>query len=490
MMHYKHPSALWILTLVESLNTLILFGLVSGLILFMTQAMHLPIAQAGTLYGGFLLMAYLTPLLGGALSDHFFQNKTVVFIGCILTTLGTLAFAIHQTSFFRWGLALVGVGIGLCKANIVAMVSNLYENHQLTERNQGITWLYAGMNVGAIIGAIVLGALENYISWTFGFIVFTVLAAFNCILISRFSSKTLVRTPAHQTRLHALFKKQILLPPVLGLMIWGLSFLLEHLTLFRDASAGLIVIVLVWLLAFLLKQPKDIRGNLWLLLLFYLGTLLFFASELQAGGTITLFLQAHIRSKIFHHPIPIEFFTALLPLFVALGPITILPLISRLNPTFSVSKLLFHKTQWGFLLASLAFLIFAFSTTLCVHSALFFGGLIVLAYALLGFGEVLIAPAVLSAATYLAPEHLRGTFLGFNYLAFALSGLLAGEITALTGNTHIQGVSSIQLTFITCLIILLLCALGFKGISISVADVMVSKRIRMITRCQSIPGKP
>ena len=58
-----------------------------------------------------------------------------------------------------------------------------------------------------------------------------------------------------------------------------------------------------------------------------------------------------------------------------------------------------------------------------------------LANLLIGMGEITLAPALISSATYLAPKKLQSTFIGFWTFSCAFSGYL-GSVLAKISTTH------------------------------------------------------
>ena len=61
----------------------------SNFILYMTKMLLMPDSDASNIYGSYTGLVYLTPLLGGYLSDRFLGNRnSSIEIGGILMALG------------------------------------------------------------------------------------------------------------------------------------------------------------------------------------------------------------------------------------------------------------------------------------------------------------------------------------------------------------------------------------------------------------------
>src|SRR5688572_15164275 len=86
-----HPKGLYILFMTEMWERFSYYGMRAILILFMTKAMLMDKALASNIYGSFTGLVYLTPLLGGYLSDRYWGNRKSILIGGILMALGQFA---------------------------------------------------------------------------------------------------------------------------------------------------------------------------------------------------------------------------------------------------------------------------------------------------------------------------------------------------------------------------------------------------------------
>ncbi|MFN7097868.1 MAG: hypothetical protein ACK4PR_10010, partial [Gammaproteobacteria bacterium] len=146
-----------------------------------------------------------------------------------------------------------------------------------------------------------------------------------------------------------------------------------------------------------------------------------------------VFIETFVNTNIGHWKIPPATFAALEPLFVALGAPIITYFWLRFDRPYSSLTLM--KVAGGLFLGGIGFLLLAFlADFLPIISAMHLPLLlIVIGNLFIGFGELCIAPSVLSFIAHLTPERFRGTMMGIYYLALAFSGYLAGLIAE---NTH------------------------------------------------------
>lgn len=131
------------------------------LTLFMVHALMLGESNASIIYGGFLALCYLTPLLGGFISDKYLGNRNCIILGGSLMAIGQLLLfysaCIFDTgletskSVFWLGLLVIIFGNGFFKPNISSMVGSLYPPQEKTKLDSAFTIFYMGINIGALL---------------------------------------------------------------------------------------------------------------------------------------------------------------------------------------------------------------------------------------------------------------------------------------------------------------------------------------------------
>jgi POT family proton-dependent oligopeptide transporter len=125
------------------------------------------IALASQVFGLYAGFVYFTPMLGGLVADRWLGQRTAVVIGALCMCAGHLAMAFDQT--FLFALLLLVTGSGLLKGNISAQVGALYPLEDEARRTRGFAIFSMGINVGAVFGPIVCGALAAAYGWHYGF---------------------------------------------------------------------------------------------------------------------------------------------------------------------------------------------------------------------------------------------------------------------------------------------------------------------------------
>jgi len=169
-----HPAGLFVLFFTEMWERFSFYGMRALLVLFLVSSFGIggwdwPRENALALYGTYLALLYLTPIIGGTLADKYLGNRKAIIIGALIMTLGHASMAIESVPFFLYlGLFLLVVGTGFFKPNMSSFISILYED--FPEKKDGAyTIFYMGVNAGAFLGIMLCGYLGEILGWSWGF---------------------------------------------------------------------------------------------------------------------------------------------------------------------------------------------------------------------------------------------------------------------------------------------------------------------------------
>ena len=156
-----HPKGLWVLFGTEMWERFNFYGMRAILTLFMVNALMLGESNASIIYGGFLALCYLTPLLGGFIADKYLGNRACIILGGTLMAVGQFCLfysaTIYDTTLgfsktiFWLGLFVIIFGNGFFKPNISSMVGSLYPPQEKTKLDSAFTIFYMGINIGALL---------------------------------------------------------------------------------------------------------------------------------------------------------------------------------------------------------------------------------------------------------------------------------------------------------------------------------------------------
>src|SRR6476646_6804536 len=85
-----HQKGLWVLFGTEMWERFNFYGMRALLTLFLVNSLMMKEEEASLIYGGFLGLCYLTPMLGGFISDRFFGNRNCILLGGLMMEVGQL----------------------------------------------------------------------------------------------------------------------------------------------------------------------------------------------------------------------------------------------------------------------------------------------------------------------------------------------------------------------------------------------------------------
>ncbi|MBK5208132.1 MAG: peptide MFS transporter [Flavobacteriaceae bacterium] len=169
-----HPAGLFVLFFTEMWERFSFYGMRALLVLFLVSALGIggwdwPRENALALYGTYLALLYLTPIIGGTLADKYLGNRRAIIIGALIMTLGHASMAVESNPFFLYsGLGLLIIGTGFFKPNMTSFISVLYKD--FPEKKDGAyTIFYMGVNAGAFLGIMLCGYMGEMLGWSWGF---------------------------------------------------------------------------------------------------------------------------------------------------------------------------------------------------------------------------------------------------------------------------------------------------------------------------------
>ena len=136
----RHPKGLWVLFGTEMWERFNFYGMRTILTLFIVNALMMSKEQSSIIYGGFLGLCYLTPMLGGFIADRFLGNRLCIMLGGLMMAVGQMLLFFSASIFssdlelaktlLYVALGIIIFGNGFFKPNISSMVSSLYPKEE------------------------------------------------------------------------------------------------------------------------------------------------------------------------------------------------------------------------------------------------------------------------------------------------------------------------------------------------------------------------
>ncbi len=397
---FGHPSGLGVLAGLEVWDRISFYGMQSLLVLYMVGQLLLPghvervsgfpgfrsaiehvvgplstQALASQIFGLYVGLVALTPLIGGFLGDRLLGRRTSIVLGALSMAGGHLALAFDQT--FLLALLLLIIGAGFVRGNVAPQIGELYSPE---DRRRGIAFQIYGsvINFGAFVAPLVTGALGQAYGWHIGF-------GFAAV----------------------------------GMMIGLVVYLLGQDKLpaqkpssIREKAAPL--------------SKQDYR-RLGFLFAIVPGAALFWVAQSQIWNTYNIWVRDHLELKVLNFIIPIPWLQSLdgLAPFLLLPPIL---LLWRWQAARQAEPDEFGKIAIGCL-------IFGAATLLLAGGQYWLDGagrtpliVAVLFHFISNLGWLFTVPTLNSLFSRLAPRSINATMLGVNALTTTLGSFVSGRI--------------------------------------------------------------
>lgn len=438
----SQPSALAFISATNMWERFGFYMMRSILVLYMANVFLFSNQKTYGIFATFSALLYITPQIGGHLSDRFFGRKYMVSLGGLLLSTGYFLLALPGLTYFYFGLSTIIVGSGFFVPNISGILGEFYLENDV-RREGGFSILYSAINFGALIPPLISAGLITKFGWhtafaiaglgvLFGVIIFNI----GLMCISQFKN---IKNPLFT-------KNHLLLAPLTLLGIFFFSSLLTHARiahLFLFISGAFMI---TYTIKSSFSFSPHIRNRLIFSFILTTFSILFWALYAQGAMSLTLFTENNVRRQISWGIIPTMMFLALSPLFIILlGPAfaKLWLWLDSKNLNLSIPA----KFSLGTIFMGAGFLIIPLAILLQSTAGQIHFGWIILSYFLQSVGELLISPVGLSMMTNLAPKNIVGLMIGTWYFAMAIANILGGLISAATVASSKMALFSYMQTF-------------------------------------------
>lgn len=481
----KHPKGLWVLFGTEMWERFNFYGMRALLTLFMVNSLLLQEADSSIIYGGFLALCYLTPMLGGFISDKFLGNRNCILIGGSLMAIGQLFMFASASTFsgnldmaktLMWiALAFIIFGNGFFKPNISSMVGSLYPKQEKSKLDSAFTIFYMGINLGAFLGQFIcpwLGdvkdqqtGVRDVFAFKWGFLAAAIAMALGTLTFLFLKNKYVVSPEGRPigglpknnrsedfeegesqvakftgknigiaTGLFAVlfFVFRYILIGELGFSQLGIGTAIKGIIYPFIYSAGIALAYLIMSSA----ENKVERDRIWVIYIISFFVIFFWAAFEQAGSSLTFIADNQTDRHFFGWDMPpsmVQIFNGLFIVILAI-PFSMLWDKLRAKGKEPVSPL---KQAFGLLLIAVSYVVIAYNVKDLGNNGLLAVKWLILLYFIQTCAELCLSPIGLSLVGKLAPKRfsslLYGVFFIANAAGYALAGTL-GSILPATGD--------------------------------------------------------
>ncbi|HTV95879.1 MAG TPA: peptide MFS transporter [Steroidobacteraceae bacterium] len=451
---FGHPRGLATLFFTEMWERFTYYGMRAILVLFMVATLAdgglgIGDRQASSIYGLFVAGSYLFSILGGWIADTLIGGQRAVLCGGLFIVAGNALLTSGMRPVFFSGLALITLGVGLLKPNVSALVARLYPQGG-SRRDAGFSLFYMGINVGALLGALLVPLFAARFGWHWGF----GLPALGMTLglvqflatrhyLAPFDPQRPVNRRARSWLPVVVFGCGAMLAAALTL---GGAVRIDPQAL-AAAASWLIALLAAAFLAYLLyvtRASRSERHRVYVMIALFIASTMYYAGIEQTGTSLTLFAERYTDRHFFGWEIPAGVFQAVSSVFV----IIFAPLFSALwialerarrDPPIPV------KFAAGLVLMGSGFLVMYFASRFVLAGRQVLPTWLVLCYLVQMWGDLCLAPVGLSSMTKLAPPRLVGQVMGLWFLSIALGNNLAGQLATEYDATHLASIPALFL---------------------------------------------
>jgi POT family proton-dependent oligopeptide transporter len=255
----------------------------------------------------------------------------------MILVVGQFTLAVDSIYAFYTGLGLIILGVGALKPNISTMVGGLYPQGD-PRRDQGFTLFYIGINVGAFLAAMIVGAVGETMGWHYGF----ALAGFGMLLGQitfvwggkkylvgiggkpSKEEKQAQESSGGDSSLGELLSNllnspfQLILTIVLiGASVWGSVVYFTGFDLYAYSALGVFLALVVGFLMMIYKDIDKIEKDRFIVLVIsFLIIIVFWGAFEQAGGLMNIYTRDKIDRVVSLLSIDVFFIGFIVIMFV------------------------------------------------------------------------------------------------------------------------------------------------------------------------------
>ncbi|MDP2388103.1 MAG: peptide MFS transporter [Bacteroidota bacterium] len=489
----KHPKGLWVLFGTEMWERFNFYGMRAILTLFLVNALMMKEDDTSLIYGGFLGLCYLTPMLGGFISDRFLGNRNCILLGGSLMAIGQILLftsaSIFESSLgsattITWiALGIIIFGNGFFKPNISSMVGSLYPKTEKSKLDSAFTIFYMGINLGAlfsqwlcpIIGDVkdkiklpdgtykmladgkTFDMLQNVHAFKWGFLAAAIAMVLGTVIFFVLKNKYVVNPegkpigglPSKNDNSDfeegeaqkAVFSKKALIVAVLSFvgLFFGIRFLTGGENFVKTVIYPIIYASGLTLAGLIISDTSLTKVERQRIIVIYIVSffvIFFWAAFEQAGSSLTFIASNQTNRDFFGWDMPASMVQIFNGLFVVLFAVPFSMMWDKLRAK-NREPISPMKQAIGLALIALSYLIIAFNVKDLGNSGFLAVKWLVLLYLIQTVGELCLSPIGLSLVGKLSPKRfaslLYGVFFLSNAAGYALAGTL-GAILPATGD--------------------------------------------------------
>ncbi|MGI9824622.1 peptide MFS transporter [Agromyces sp. Marseille-Q5079] len=397
-------------------------------------------AAAAGIVGAYGGAVYLSTILGAWIADRLLGSERVLFYSAIVIMGGHIALAALPGFLgVGVGLVLVAFGSGGLKANATSVVGTLYSERD-PRRDAGFSLFYLGINLGAFLGPLITGLVQDTWGFHWGFAVAAVGMALGLIQYA-FGRKGLpavasvVPNPLPKSRRGLVIG--VAIAAVLLIAVLVLTGLVNAGNLVTWVIGATVVAAISYFVVILRSHriTATERSRVYGFIPLFIASVAFWSLYQQQFTVLTIYSDEQLNRSIFGWVMPVPWVQSINPVFIIVLSGVFAAIWTKLGDRQPSTPI---KFAFGTVLMGVAFLLFLpFADGGPNSTPLLWMVLILFVFTV---AELLLSPVGLSVATKLAPGVFHTQMVALFFLSVALgssiAGLLAGFYTVVNEATY------------------------------------------------------
>ena len=408
----KYPKSFWLMCFTITWERFSYHGIATILVLYFTTAiskggMGLSIIEATSLYGFFVGVLHLTPLIGGWLSDFYIGQQKSIILGGFFISLGNFLLFFSRggdKNILYLGLLGIMIGNGFFKANCTNLVGNIYADKKPSEKEIAYSLFYMFINLGSFLAPFTAGLIAD---------------------------KFMATVDLQGNILKFGYRPMFLVCSIIAI-IWTLLFFYLAPKFLGDLG----------------KKPyknttnnknftlsfnfsKEEIKNIKLMGIISIFVILFWTAFYQSFSSIALYARDHGDRNLGSFVVPVPWFPAL----NAISGIIFSPFLVILWEKLKKYKVDAPiKISVGLFSMGIAFLFMSISSYITRDVSKANMIFIVLAFLFNTISELCTAPVGIATFNRLAPKQLSTIFMGIWYMTMCFGSIISGKIAGVVQN--------------------------------------------------------
>ena len=383
-------------------------------------------AAAGIIgaYGG---AVYLATILGAWVADRLIGPERTLFYSAVIVMSGHVALSlVPGLTGVGLGLVLIALGSGGVKANATSLVGALYAEHD-QRRDAGFSLFYMGINLGALLGPLLTGLLQQELGFHVGFGLAAVGMAAGLVQYTLGRGRLPESTQVVPNPLPAAQQTRYSVVAAAGLALVVLLTVVRVITVDRLSTIVISLSALFAVFYFvLILADRDVthleRRRVYAFMPMFVCSAVFWSLYQQQFTVVTIYADKQLDRSLFGWEMPVSWVQSINPVFIIVLAGVFAGLWTRLGDRQPSTPV---KFGLGTVVMGLAFWLFVPMPT-GPHSGPLLGLIGILFVFTLA--ELLLSPVGLSLSTKLAPQKYRTQMVALFFLSIALGTAMSGKL--------------------------------------------------------------